>query len=174
MSRFPTLLTALSMLSAILTPALTLDPGVYTITHTTTDNKTVFLDSEYGHNEEIQLNRPRKGDNGQLWRVNPESNGAVSLENVKHQCALQKGTTAFGVPTIICSGNDVFNLTRVTFGGSNTYYVDLAYSDEPRRMASDCLFTDDPHTLCYNATLTLAKTPLKDGWFTFIAVDQSS
>jgi hypothetical protein len=72
MSRFPTLLTALSMLSAILTPALKLDPGVYTITHTTTDNKTAFLDSVYGHNEEIQLNFPQKDDNGQLIRVNSE------------------------------------------------------------------------------------------------------
>jgi hypothetical protein len=75
MPRLPTLLTTLFALSVILTPVLAvgLERGLYKITHTTIDNKTVFLDSEYGDGEGIQLNLPRtEKNNGQLVRINPK------------------------------------------------------------------------------------------------------
>ncbi|CAE6473910.1 unnamed protein product [Rhizoctonia solani] len=175
MPHLSTLLTAFFMLSTIIAPTLSLDSGIYKIGHTTASSDTVFLDSEYGDNEEVQLNYLREGDNRQLWRVNSETDGTISLENVQHNCKLGQGSTAFGTPTILCGTSGSFTLTPALSRRPNTYYANLAYGDEPRRIISQC-YSGDNDSPCGNLTLAIGTdvVGLVDEEFTFTLLNPSS
>ncbi|CCO34280.1 hypothetical protein RSOLAG1IB_12066 [Rhizoctonia solani AG-1 IB] len=171
MPRLPTLLTTLFALSVILTPVLAvgLEPGFYKITHTTIDNKTVFLDSEYGDGEGIQLNLPRtEKNNGQLWFMD-WLNDRVSLENVKHQCGFQAHDATSVAPTIICGHHQEIDLLVADSGKANTWNVVFPDIRLMSIMASNCLNINNPEKPCNNVTLTTRQVrPERELEFTFI------
>ncbi|CAE6447997.1 unnamed protein product [Rhizoctonia solani] len=127
MTRLSALLASFIALSTGLAPVLSLSQGNYTLSQERPLGEDLYLHSELGFNESIEMIKFNEHDKAQQWRVDPLSDGSYTISNVKYGCNLHKDPVSWRFPPLVICGEkkERFSLTPVSEKAGNVYYIDI-------------------------------------------------
>ncbi|KAH7333844.1 hypothetical protein B0J17DRAFT_721080 [Rhizoctonia solani] len=127
MPSLSTLLVSFIALSAGIAPVQSLSQGNYTLSQERPVGKELYLYSELGYNETIQMKKLNEHDEAQQWRVDPLGDGSYTISNVKYGCNLHKDPVSWRFPPLVICGDrkERFSLTPVSENTGNVYYIDI-------------------------------------------------
>ncbi|CAE6432966.1 unnamed protein product [Rhizoctonia solani] len=112
------------VLLASLGPVLSLEQGVYWISQTRPGGGELFLHSEYGFKQGVQMKSFKENDERQMWNVTTLGINAFTFSNLNHGCNLRKGG-GFPPPALCDDLPDVFSLAPISEEDNRRYYIDI-------------------------------------------------